>query len=305
LEGRKFRDVNLYRCSSDACTGIAISVQEGDMWRRSPAVAGSFYPSDPEKLAREIAAYLKDAEREKREIRGDIFGLIVPHAGYMYSGPVAAHSYARLAGSGVGVAVVLAPCHRARFQGGSVIPEGVFETPLGDVAIDASIGKALEKQAHIKFIKEVHLEEHSLEVQVPFLQVVLGDFTLVPVIIGTTDLPTCKMIAAEIAEVLASEKRRFVVVISTDLSHYHHYEKAKKIDGRFIDRLKSFDINALHESLSSDESQACGEGPVITGLELGRLMGSRSVEILKYANSGDTAGGKGQVVGYLAAALVR
>ncbi len=275
------------------------------MWHRSPAVAGSFYPSNPQKLTHDIKAYLENARKEKRELNGDLFGLIVPHAGYIYSGPVAAYSYARLEGSGVEVAVVLAPCHRARFQGASIIPSGEYETPLGSVTVDSEIGEALAKRQHIKFIQDVHVEEHSLEVQVPFLQIGLKEFRLVPLIVGTTDLAMCRQIAGEMAEVLSREKRKFVVVISTDLSHYYPYERARKIDGVFIERLKEFDIDSLYRSLSSDESQACGEGPVLTGLELGRMMGVRSVEILKYANSGDTAGGKDQVVGYLAAALVK
>ncbi|MCU0845331.1 MAG: AmmeMemoRadiSam system protein B [Spirochaetes bacterium] len=273
------------------------------MWRRKPAVAGSFYPSDPGKLTADIDIYLNNAA--EIGINGELFGLIVPHAGYVYSGPVAAYSYNLLKGLGVRVAVVLAPCHRARFDGASVIPSGLYATPLGDVTIDEAIGSELVKKTRIKFIREAHDSEHSLEVQVPFLQRVLGDFTLVPIVVGTTDLAMCRSLAAEMAEVLAGEERRFVVVISTDLSHYHPYEEARRIDGVFIETLKRYDTGDLYSSLSADRSQACGEGPVLTGLELGSRMGASRVEVLKYANSGDTAGGRDQVVGYLAAAIVK
>lgn len=271
------------------------------MWRRSPVVAGSFYLSNPQRLTSDIDTYIKKAG--KTAIKETLYGLVVPHAGYIYSGPVAAYSYAQLAGSGVEVAVVLAPSHRARFDGASIIPSGIFETPLGDVTIDATLGDELMKQPHIDFIKEAHLQEHSLEVQVPFLQRVLGAFTLVPIIIGSIDIDVCADLAKEIAAVLAHEKRKYVVVISTDLSHYYSYERAKQMDGLFIDTLKSFDAEKLYGVLGSEKAQACGEGPVLTGMMLTGMLGAKNVHILKYANSGDTAGPRDQVVGYCAAAI--
>jgi len=273
------------------------------MWRRSPVVAGSFYPSNPERLKNDIDRYLKDAG--PRSLKSEILALIVPHAGYVYSGPVAAYSYAQLAGAAIDIAVVLAPSHRARFNGASIVPSGVFETPLGEVKIDPVIGEALEKQPHFKFIKEAHQHEHSLEVQLPFMQRVIPGFALVPVIIGSVDFETCEAIAHELHAVLAPEKRSCVIVISTDLSHYYSYDQARRLDGAFVESLKKFDATAMYRALSMDEVQACGEGPVLVGLMLGSLLKARGVEILKYANSGDTAGGRDQVVGYLAAAIIK
>ncbi len=273
------------------------------MLRRSPVVAGSFYPSNPQRLSGDVDEFLKSAEKKK--LGGELVALIVPHAGYVYSGPVAAYSFAQLAGSGVELAVVLAPSHRARFNGASIWPSGVFETPLGEVPVDEVIGRELEKQPHIKFIKEAHLYEHSLEVQLPFLQKTLGHFSLVPLIIGTVEPDACAAIADELASVLRNEARKYAVVISTDLSHYFPYERANALDGIFIRKLEGFDLAALAKSLASEESQACGEGPVLTGLSFAKMMGAREVQVLKYANSGDTAGGKDQVVGYLAAAVVK
>lgn len=273
------------------------------MWHRKPAVAGSFYPSNPGKLSADIDGYLKNAAGSA--IEGELFGIIVPHAGYVYSGPVAAYSYDLLKGLDVRVAVVLAPCHRARFDGASVIPSGLYSTPLGDVTIDEAIGNELVRSPRMKFIREAHDSEHSLEVQVPFLQRVLGDFTLVPIVVGTTDLAVCRSLAADMAEVLSREERRFVIVISTDLSHYHPYQEARRIDGVFIETLRRYDTAELYSTLGADRAQACGEGPVLTGMELGSRMGASRVEVLKYANSGDTAGGRDQVVGYLAAAIVK
>lgn len=273
------------------------------MWRRSPVAAGSFYPSNPEKLKKDINTYLKNAEKKK--FNGELFGLIVPHAGYIYSGPVAAYSYAQLINSDVELVIVLAPSHRARFDGASIVTDGVFEGPLGDVIIDEALSKSLEKQPHFEFIKEAHLYEHSLEVQIPFLQSVLKKFSLVPIVIGSVDIALCKALAEEITDSLVKEKRKFIIIISTDLSHYYSYESAKKMDSIFIDNLKSFDIQKLYQSLQKEESQACGEGPVLTGMFLAQIMGVKRIEILKYANSGDTAGDKEQVVGYLSAAIVK
>ncbi|HDP79311.1 MAG TPA: AmmeMemoRadiSam system protein B [Spirochaetes bacterium] len=138
------------------------------MWRRKPAVAGSFYPSDPRKLSREIEKHL--AAAGEKPLQGKLISLVAPHAGYVYSGPVAAFSYKHLIGSGVEVAVVLAPSHRARFRGASVIPSGIYETPLGDVPIDETIGARLVEKPHLGFIKEAHEAEHSLEFRCLFFR---------------------------------------------------------------------------------------------------------------------------------------
>lgn len=273
------------------------------MWHRDPVVAGSFYPSNANKLKAEIEHYISRVQ--KKDLDGEIIGLISPHAGYVYSGPVAAYSYAQLVDSGVEVVMVLAPSHRVRFGGASVIPDGIYETPLGEVTIDSRIGTRLVEKPHFNFLKEVHMSEHSLEVQVPFLQEVLKGFSLVPIVVGVTEVKTCQEIAEEIYDAIRDEDRKFVVIISTDLSHYFPYEKATRIDKVFIESLKKFDERALFETLSRDDAQACGEGPVLTGMSVAKKLGAKRIDILKYANSGDTAGSKDQVVGYLSAAIVK
>lgn len=272
------------------------------MFRRKPAVAGSFYPSNPQRLGEMIDSYLGEAKGESAA--GEVVGLVSPHAGYIYSGPVAAYSYRRIDPE-VRCAVVLAPSHRARFNGAAIIPEGIYETPLGDVGIDAAIGGRLKDRSYFAAIKEAHELEHSLEVQVPFLQRVLDDFAIVPVIVGTVDLDVCRGIAEGLGEALSGEKRKTVIVMSTDLSHYHSYEEARTMDGRFMDALGTFDESRVSAVLSSGKAEACGEGPVLTGMMLCKKLGAKKVEMLKYMNSGDTAGDKAQVVGYLAAAFVK
>ncbi|OHD68572.1 MAG: AmmeMemoRadiSam system protein B [Spirochaetes bacterium RBG_16_49_21] len=273
------------------------------MYRRKPAVAGSFYPSNPEKLGKMIDAYLQDAKAAP--VKGGVVGLVSPHAGYIYSGPVAAVSFVQLLGSGVTLAIILAPPHRARFNGASVLPEGIYETPLGDVPIDGGIGAVLRQARYFGAIKEAHEMEHSLEVQVPFLQKVLVELSIVPVIVGSTDIAVCGKVAEGIRDALAGEARKFVVVISTDLSHYYSYGAAQAMDNRFIEALKSFDAQEVKSVIDSGAAEACGEGPVLAGMILCKMLGATKTEILKYANSGDTAGGRDQVVGYLSAALVK
>jgi len=271
------------------------------MYRRKPAVAGSFYPSNPQRLGVMIESYLNEAQGGAE---GGVVGLISPHAGYVYSGPVAAYSYRRL-DADVGLAVVLAPSHRARFNGAALLSEGMYETPLGDVAIDGAVCDKLKDLNDFGILREAHELEHSLEVQVPFLQKVLKSFTLVPIIVGTVDLETCRSIGEGIQSALAGETRKFVIIMSTDLSHYHSYSAAQTMDKRFIDALSTFDENKVEDVISSGKAEACGEGPVLAGMVLCKRLGAGKIEILKYANSGDTAGGKDQVVGYLAAAFIK
>ncbi len=273
------------------------------MWTRKPVVAGAFYPSNKNELNSELEGYLNKAE--EKTLSGEVIGLISPHAGYIYSAPVAAYSFNQIKNSDIEIAIVLAPSHRARFDGASIIPAGTYETPLGGVAIDNKIGEELNKKSHFSFIEQVHKAEHSLEVQVPFLQKMIKDFNIVPIIIGAVDVDTCRSIAEEIYTVLEKENRKYSIIISTDLSHYHSYEGARQMDGRFIESLETFDENDIYNILNGNKAEACGQGPVLTGLMLCKKLGAKKVEVLKYANSGDTAGPKDQVVGYLAAAITK
>jgi MEMO1 family protein len=276
---------------------------EDIMWHRKPVVAGSFYPSNPDELAAEIDEYLDKVEKKK--FNGEILGVVCPHAGYIYSGPVAAYSYKQLIGSGIELVIVLAPSHRALFAGASVIDSGIFETPLGEVEIDGISGQALLNEPHFSFIKEAHSSEHSLEVQVPFLQRVLADFKIVPVVLGSSGLKFCTDIADELYNCIKNDKRRIAVVISTDLSHYHPYNEAVKIDREYINALKTGDEKVIENIKAAGKAEACGHAAVMAGLLLCKKLGADSVEILHYANSGDTAGGKDEVVGYLSAAIIK
>ena len=272
------------------------------MWHRKPVVAGTFYPADGDELRAQIALCLGEAGRA--DLPGEVVALIAPHAGYVYSGPIAGHAYRAVEDLNPQVVIVLAPSHRARYDGASVIPEGVYETPLGEVPIDGTIGNRLVQRPAFGFIKEAHTEEHSLEVQVPFLQHVAENFSLVPIVIGTTELETCRILARGIIDAIKEDDRKILLVISTDLSHYHPYDLANALDETCIEGLKSLDEKTVKEVLSG-KAEACGEGPLLTGLMVARALQGERLEVLHYGNSGDTAGDKNQVVGYLAAAIVK
>ncbi len=272
------------------------------MWHRKPVVAGAFYPADRRELSTLVDSYLQNAAQQS--VKGRVLGVISPHAGYVYSGSVAAYAFNQLKNQNFDVAIILAPSHRARFDGASVIPAGEYATPLGAMTIDDTIGKILVEQNRFQFVQQVHEAEHSLEVQIPFLQTVNPTCSIVPVVVGTTELSVLHDVADSIYDVIQNDSRNIVVIISTDLSHYHPYDDATSIDAKFIDSLKSYDVKEISKICGTGKAEACGEGPIIAGLLLCAKLGAKKVDILHYANSGDTAGGKSQVVGYVSAAIV-
>jgi len=275
------------------------------MYIRKPAVAGSFYPGDPDELQKLISEFLDSAGPVLKDFDNyKIMGIISPHAGYVYSGPVAAYGFNYLVNSSFDPLVVLAPSHRGRFNGASIIPKGLFKTPLGDVKIDSELGEKLEKRDHFGFIKEAHEMEHSLEVQIPFLQMVKSEAEIVPIVMGTIDPDLCRIIGETIAEEIKSSGKEYGIIISTDLSHYHSYDVAVKKDKDFINALESFDENVVEAVIATGKAEACGEGGVLAGISLARELGAKKIKTIKYANSGDTAGPKDQVVGYLSALIL-
>ncbi len=273
---------------------------EGELVRM-PAVAGQFYDSNPKRLRREIEEYIKKAQ--KVEIAGEIIGLISPHAGYIYSGPIAAYSYKEIMGKPYKTVIVLAPSHRAYFKGVSIIPSGLYRTPLGDVPIDEEMVKKIASYDpnSIVYYPKAHQFEHSAEVQVPFLQVVLPKgWKIVPIVYGSSDFKTATMVAKAIAPHFKVGED--LIVASTDLSHYYPYDIAIKKDTLGLDLITNLDVEGLIESLASEKCEMCGRGPVLTITVFTKAMGGKA-KLLKYANSGDTAGSKDQVVGYGAVAF--
>ncbi len=251
---------------------------------RKPAVAGMFYPADPAELGQMVADCLNRADRAGAPPRA----VIAPHAGYIYSGPIAASAYVRLeplAGTITRV-VLIGPSHRVRLRGLALPEADGFATPLGVVPVDrVAVGRILSLP-QVSVLDSAHADEHSLEVHLPFLQTVLDAFSVVPMVAGDAT-------AEEVAEVLDTlwTGPETLVVVSSDLSHYHDYDTARRMDAA-----TSAAIEALDESAIGFD-QACGQVPVSGLLMLARQRGLRA-QAIDVRNSGDTAGPREQVVGY-------
>jgi len=278
---------------------------------RPSMLAGSWFPDDAGELRNMINDFLDKAE--KKELSGKLIGIICPHAGYIFSGPVAAYSYKQLIGRKYDTVVMLGVCHRAGGIAGfvSVFPGGWYETPLGRVKVNSEIAmKILNAGEPIQFVKAAHLGEHSLEIQLPFLQTVLEDFQIVPILISGCSMKQYEFVSKTIAE--AVKGRNVLLLASSDLSHYPRYEDACRVDRAIMQAWTTMDpmkimqeqVRLMREDVPNLACVMCGDDAVITTIMTAKLLGADEVVLLKYANSGDTAGDKSRVVGYGAAALV-
>jgi AmmeMemoRadiSam system protein B len=268
---------------------------------RFPAVAGQFYPGEEGELNQIIDEFLKNAKVPK--IEGEIFGILVPHAGYVFSGPVAAHCYKIIEGKNFETVVLIGDSHYEYFDGVSVWERGEWETPLGRVKIDEELAKEILNFSKRFFVKDsAHLFEHSLEVQIPFLQRVLKNFKILPLIFGSED-EDWKELAKAILKIM--KKKKILIVASTDLSHYPPYEVALEADKRTIEGILSSDpekfkekIENLKKLFPNVDTFACAQDTIKTILEISKNLKGKP-KLLKYQNSGDTIyGERSQVVGY-------
>jgi AmmeMemoRadiSam system protein B/AmmeMemoRadiSam system protein A len=268
---------------------------------RRPAVAGAFYPQDPVALSAMVDGYLSEAASATPP--GGVLGLIAPHAGYVYSGGVAAYAYAALRGQEIERVVVLAPSHFESFSYASIYAGDGYATPLGVVPVDAAARALLAGSDSLIRVSSRGHEwsggrgEHSLEVQLPFLQRVLGEFRLLPVVLGAADYSLCRALGRGLAQLARDEKT--VLVASSDLSHYHPYEEARRLDAETLASVQACDY------LTLPRHEACGAGPIAALLIAAEAAGFRQAQVLRYANSGDTGGGRDSVVGYGAVVLPR
>ena len=265
---------------------------------RTEQVAGGFYASDPRELQHQIYYYLENVP--KQDIEG-LSILIVPHAGYMYSGQVAAYSYKQVEGGEYDTVVVIGPSHYKSFDGISVFNGDYYETPLGKVEVDQELANVLiDASEKISYIPEVEEGEHSVEVQVPFLQSVLEDFKMVPIIMGL-QTPENAEILADVLSKYADEKT--LIIASSDLSHYHDYDTAVSMDNLTLHYVENPDVFGLYHAIASGQCEMCGYGPVMTAMLIAENLGKNKVQLLNYANSGDVTGDKTRVVGYAAVAV--
>jgi AmmeMemoRadiSam system protein B len=271
---------------------------------REPAVSGMFYPDNPTKLRKDISTYLRDAV--VYDLEEDVVGMISPHAGYMYSGKVAAYGFKMIAKKHYDTVILVGPSHKVYFEGVALWDRGSFETPLGRIDIDEDIVQEIMNiDGIIKPNIDTHRGEHSLEVQLPFLQSVLEGFKIIPLIMGIQTSSACKKLVESMSQVLRASKKKFLIVGSTDLSHYYPYAEAKKLDDIIVRHLDTFNIPGMIEDIETGKTEACGAGPIIATMMLSEKLGADHSKVLKYANSGDVSGDKSGVVGYVSAVFYR
>lgn len=270
---------------------------------RKAAVAGSWYPGTRAQIKTELDTYLSGVE--PIELPGRLVALVSPHAGLRYSGPVAAHGYAHLRdASGLSV-VLVGPSHRSVFEGVAVYASGSFETPVGNVPVDDALASALvAEHPLIRDLPQPHRDEHSLEMQLPFLQCLVPEVRIVPALMGGQGRDEVELLAEALAKAVASTRSPVLLVASSDLSHYHPAHEANRLDALVVDDVRRFEPDTLMDRLEASGEHACGGGPIVAVMKAARLLGANRSLILRYGDSGDAGEhDKSRVVGYLSAAL--
>lgn len=292
--------------SQAACTISPAKLEKRAQGIREPAVSGYFYPSSARKLRQMIDTFLDKADISTEVSQSHISGIIVPHAGYVYSGGVAAYAYKSLKGKRYKTVILVGPSHTRYFPGVSVNIGQDYKTPLGIAVTDVSLGEKLMEEAPdiVKYFKEAHEREHSLEVQIPFIQTVLPDVKILVAVIGDQSAKIVNKFADALYKVI-SERDDVLLLASSDYSHYYDYNTAVSIDKRCISLIKDYDIDTLIKEVSVRDGKSCemcGGGAAVAVLKALYKKGCRAknVELLKYANSGDVTGDKSRVVGYAA-----
>jgi hypothetical protein len=281
---------------------------------RPSAIAGTWYEGNPEALARAVDGYLDRAELP--ELLGQVVAVVAPHAGHRYSGPVAGYAFAALRGLSPDLVAVVSPVHPPP-RGMPVPPEyshplltsahGAYSTPLGEIPIDRQALDALDAslQPGLGFglTPVANDPEHSLEIELPFLQRALGSFSLLPVMVHTQSRKTVEQLGAALAAVL--KDKHALLVASTDLSHFYDQRSAERLDSEMLRRIASFEPEAIFEAEETGKGEACGFVAVAAVLWAARALGADAVKVLRYATSGDVTGDYGQVVGYGAAVVMK
>lgn len=270
---------------------------------RKAAVAGSWYPGSAAALAAAVDGHVAAAADAPAAPR-DVVALVAPHAGLMYSGPVAAYSYRLLRGRDVDLMVLVGPSHYVGFDGVAIDRGAGFDTPLGIAAIDRECAEALMQASPLVHEHPpAHQREHSLEMQLPFIRRLAPAAKIVPLVVGRQTADTARALGDALGAVLKG--RRALLVASTDLSHYQDAATAARLDAVVIDHVSRLDPEGLQGALDVEPQHACGGGPLVAVLRAARHLGADRGVILKYADSGDVSGDKSSVVGYLAAAIGR
>ncbi len=312
-----YRPVALVILCSALILGLVVTACAQAPKVRPAFNAGGFYPADAKVLTKMVDDFLARAPVEP--LSEPPVALISPHAGYEFSGQVAAHSYALLKGRKFARVVVIAPSHYEVFPFNSVYDGDAFATPLGNIPVDKEFAKKLVGLSpEIKFSERGHVQveghgEHALEVELPFLQRVLGDFKLVPIVMGDQNYDLERALGVALAKLIQQEQKQgppaasgaTLLVASSDLSHYHPYDDAVRRDHKVLRAIEEWDYFNMSRNFESRAWEACGGGPIVAAMIAAERLGAQQAKILKYANSGDVTGDKTRVVGYGAAALIR
>jgi AmmeMemoRadiSam system protein B len=260
---------------------------------RLPAVAGRFYSNQAEELSQQVESFCPPAGEARRRA----VACLVPHAGYRFSGHVAGAVYARL--ELPHRFLLLGPRHYPRGQAQAILSAGGWQTPLGRAEIDADLAAKLKRACGALVEDEVaHRNEHALEVQLPFLQTLVGEFRFVPIALGTSDLTALESLGNAIAQVVARQTEPVFIIASSDMNHYESDEITRRKDGKAIEHLLALDARGLHETVRREAISMCGYGPAVSMLTAARLLGAKRAELIQYATSGDINGDRDEVVGY-------
>lgn len=266
---------------------------------REPAVAGRFYPANPRELKHQIENLLGDAAAPKLRA----LGCVVPHAGYMYSGHVAGAVFGRL--ELPARFIILCPRHYREGQPLAIMSEGTWRTPLGEVRIDSAM--AVELKNACPLLREdsvAHRMEHSLEVQLPFLQQLVGDFQFVPIALGTDRFSALEELGRAIGEVVAERNEPVLLVASSDMNHYESDDITRTKDRKAIDRILELNPRGLFDTVRHEGITMCGFGPAVSMMTAARQLGAQRAEVIRYATSGDVTGDRDEVVGYAGIAVI-
>lgn len=270
---------------------------------RRPVVAGTFYPGIPETLKNQVLIFLHNAEVPDNY--ENALGIISPHAGYVYSGQCAACGFNALKQKKFDLAVIIAPSHRFGSFKYSVGKFKEYITPLGHVPVDMELVEELLKRDDFDFHPGAHNSEHSLEVQLPFLQMINPDAAILPILMGDQTSENSKILAEVLTDMFKNKLDKTVFIISSDLSHYYNSEKALTMDTLLSENVEKKSIRKLEKNLKSRKVEACGFGGILTLLHLAKKLGYDKTENLKYTHSGEISGDNSQVVGYLSSVVYK
>jgi hypothetical protein len=263
---------------------------------RYPAVAGRFYPAKPATLTRELDEYLSPEGAAPAKIEAAL-GCIVPHAGYMYSGPVAGAVFQRLPARAS--YIILCPNHTGRGVPLAIMSKGEWQTPLGAVPIDSALAASLQHSCHLLMEDaKAHEDEHAIEVQLPFLQRQVGAFTFVPIAIGVSRYAALEALGHGMAQALKTSAGPVLIVASSDMNHYEPDDVTRVKDRKAIDQILALDPAGLYEVLREEDISMCGYGPAVAMLTAVKDLGATRAELIRYATSADASGDRSAVVGY-------